>query len=73
VPDDEIKNLFRPFYRLDVARERQTGGVGLGLAIAERAIRLHQGTIGVRNAEGGGLLVEIRLPASRVPSMVNQT
>ncbi|HLK34250.1 MAG TPA: ATP-binding protein [Terriglobales bacterium] len=75
VPDQEIKNLFRPFYRLDVARERQTGGAGLGLAIADRAIRLHQGTITVRNAEGGGLLVEIRLPASPVPSsaMVGQT
>ena len=68
VPDQEIGNLFRPFYRLDAARERQTGGAGLGLAIAERAVRLHQGTITARNAEGGGLVVEIRLPASPVSS-----
>jgi two-component system sensor histidine kinase CpxA len=68
VPDQEISNLFRPFYRLDAARERQTGGAGLGLAIAERAVRLHQGTITARNAEGGGLVVEIRLPASPVTS-----
>ena len=68
VPDHEINNLFRPFYRLDAARERQTGGAGLGLAIAERAVRLHQGTITARNAQGGGLEVEIRLPASPVPS-----
>ncbi|HSB74446.1 MAG TPA: ATP-binding protein, partial [Terriglobales bacterium] len=70
VPDQEISNLFRPFYRLDAARERQTGGAGLGLAIAERAVRLHDGAITARNAEGGGLLVEIRLPASPVPSPV---
>ena len=68
VPEQEIGNLFRPFYRLDAARERQTGGTGLGLAIAERAVRLHQGTISARNAEGGGLLLEIRLPASPVTS-----
>ena len=68
VPDEEIGNLFRPFYRLDAARERQTGGAGLGLAIAERAVRLHQGSITARNAPGGGLVVEIRLPASPVAS-----
>ena len=75
VPDQEINNLFRPFYRLDAARERQTGGAGLGLAIAERAVRLHQGTITARNAEGGGLVVEIRLPASPVtsPALAAQT
>ncbi len=68
VPDEEIGNLFRPFYRLDAARERQTGGAGLGLAIAERAVRLHQGSITARNAQDGGLVVEIRLPASPVAS-----
>jgi signal transduction histidine kinase len=68
VPDQEISNLFRPFYRLDAARERQTGGAGLGLAIAQRAVRLHQGAISAHNAEGGGLVVEIQLPASPVPS-----
>ena len=75
VPDQEISNLFRPFYRLDAARERQTGGAGLGLAIAERAVRLHQGTITARNAEGGGLAVEIQLPASPVatPALATQT
>jgi two-component system, OmpR family, sensor histidine kinase CpxA len=73
VPDQEISNLFRPFYRLDAARERQTGGAGLGLAIAERAVRLHQGTITARNAEGGGLVVEIQLPASPVTSPVLAT
>ena len=62
VPESELQNLFRPVYRLDASRERQTGGVGLGLTIAERAVKLHGGTIRARNAEGGGLLVEISLP-----------
>lgn len=64
VPEDELKNLFRAFYRLDRARERQTGGVGLGLAIAERAVVLHGGTIEATNAESGGLNVRVTLPAN---------
>ena len=62
VPQDALDKLFRPFYRLDDARGRQTGGVGLGLAITERAIRLHGGTVRAANRPEGGLLVEIRLP-----------
>ncbi|MFB3916190.1 MAG: ATP-binding protein [Terriglobales bacterium] len=66
VPEYELANLFRPFYRLTSARERQTGGTGLGLAIAERAVRLHKGTVTASNAPGGGLQVDISLPASVV-------
>jgi two-component system sensor histidine kinase CpxA len=62
VPADALDKMFRPFYRVDDARGRQTGGVGLGLAIAERSIRLHGGTVKAVNREGGGLMVEIRLP-----------
>jgi two-component system sensor histidine kinase CpxA len=63
VPDAELQNLFRPFYRVANARERGTGGVGLGLAIADRAVRLHGGTVAAANAPGGGLVVKIRVPA----------
>jgi two-component system sensor histidine kinase CpxA len=63
VPEGELQNLFRPFYRISGARERDTGGVGLGLAITDRAIRLHGGTVGAANAPDGGLLVKIRVPA----------
>jgi two-component system sensor histidine kinase CpxA len=63
VPEEALNKLFRPFYRIDNARNRQTGGVGLGLAITERAVRLHGGTVRARNRQGGGLIVEIRLPA----------
>ena len=45
VPDDELNNLFKPFYRIGEARERSTGGIGLGLAIADRAIAAHDGSI----------------------------
>lgn len=62
VPPDAIEKLFEPFYRLDDARGRQTGGVGLGLAITERAVRFHGGKVSARNRPEGGLQVEIRLP-----------
>jgi two-component system, OmpR family, sensor histidine kinase CpxA len=62
VPPEALEKLFEPFYRLDDARGRQTGGVGLGLAITERAVRFHGGKVRASNREGGGLIVEIRLP-----------
>jgi two-component system, OmpR family, sensor histidine kinase CpxA len=64
LPESELTNVFRPFYRIAGARERETGGTGLGLAITDRAVRLHGGTVKASNAHGGGLLVEMRLPAS---------
>lgn len=66
VPETALDKLFRPFYRVDSARERQTGGIGLGLAITERAVRLHGGSVRAANRPGGGLMVEMRLPA-RMP------
>jgi signal transduction histidine kinase len=62
VPPDELVSIFRPFHRVGDARDRASGGVGLGLAIAQRAVAAHGGSIVARNAEGGGLEVEIRLP-----------
>jgi len=50
LPENELENIFRPFYRVDDARERDTGGFGVGLAIAERAVRLHQGEVRARTA-----------------------
>jgi two-component system sensor histidine kinase CpxA len=64
VPEEELDKLFRPFYRIDDARGRQTGGVGLGLAITERAVRIHGGTVKASNRPEGGLQIEIRVPAS---------
>jgi len=62
VPEDSLGKLFEPFYRLDDARGRLTGGVGLGLAITERAVRFHGGKVAAFNRAEGGLMVEIRLP-----------
>ena len=61
VPETELENLFRPFYRVGEARERKSGGVGLGLAIAQRAVFAHRGTIKAQNTNDG-LRVEIKLP-----------
>jgi two-component system sensor histidine kinase CpxA len=66
VPEEHLKSIFQPFYRLDHARQRATGGSGVGLAIADRAIRLHAGQLTAANRPGGGLVVEIRIPC-RVP------
>jgi len=62
VPADALEKMFEPFYRLDDARGRLTGGVGLGLAITERAVRFHGGKVAAFNRAEGGLRVEIRLP-----------
>jgi two-component system sensor histidine kinase CpxA len=63
VPDEALPKIFEPFYRLDDARNGQTGGAGLGLSIADRAIRLHGGILRASNRKEGGLQVEIRIPA----------
>lgn len=63
VPPDQLTKIFNPFYRVDTSREKKTGGYGLGLAIAQKAIKLHHGEISAKNRDGGGLLVRIILPA----------
>jgi len=65
VPEEALSKLFLPFYRIDDSRVRQTGGVGLGLAITDRAVRLHGGSVHASNRPGGGLMIEIRLPLSK--------
>ena len=62
VPEEALDKMFRPFYRIDDARDRHTGGVGLGLAITQRSVMLHGGTVRASNRAEGGLMVEIRLP-----------
>jgi len=64
VPEQDLERIFQPFYRIDDARNRQTGGAGLGLSIADRAIRLHGGRVRASNRAEGGLEVEIRIPAA---------
>ncbi|MBI1896175.1 MAG: HAMP domain-containing protein [Acidobacteria bacterium] len=61
VPPESLPRLFEPFYRVDSDRNRATGGVGLGLAIARRAVELHKGKLEARN-EPPGLVMEMELP-----------
>jgi two-component system sensor histidine kinase CpxA len=62
IPESELESIFRPFYRVDAARSAHTGGFGVGLAIAERAVKLHDGHLRAFNHEGGGATVQIRFP-----------
>ncbi|MCM3570328.1 HAMP domain-containing sensor histidine kinase [Neobacillus mesonae] len=61
IPQEEIKNIFERFYRVDKARSRETGGSGLGLHIAKRIIKLHKGEIRINSKEGEGTEVELIL------------
>ena len=70
IPEDQLAAIFRPFYRVDYARSPDTGGFGVGLAIAERAVRLHHGELCALNREGGGATIRMRFPliqSERIP------
>jgi two-component system sensor histidine kinase CpxA len=64
VPEAALPQLFEPFFRVDQARARNTGGAGLGLAISQRAVELHGGRIRAANAHPHGLAVRIELPVA---------
>lgn len=62
IPEDELDTVFRPFYRLEGSRSRQTGGAGLGLALVRSVVVAHGGVVSLANREGGGLRASIVLP-----------
>jgi two-component system sensor histidine kinase CpxA len=62
IPESETKDIFRPFYRVDRARSTETGGFGVGLAIAERAVKLHLGELHASNRPGGGATIRMSFP-----------
>ena len=62
IPEDEIERMFEAFTRLEQSRSRDTGGSGLGLALARAIIESHGGTLMLANREEGGLRASIRLP-----------
>jgi two-component system OmpR family sensor kinase len=63
IPDAERERIFEPFYRLDRSRDRSTGGFGLGLSIAHKALALHGGSLRVESSALGGARFVILLPA----------
>ena len=63
IPEDRLEDVFRPFYRLDDARNAEMGGTGLGLAIARDVARNHGGDIVLKRSGLGGLNARISLPA----------
>ncbi|XOV79788.1 MAG: ATP-binding protein [Aestuariibacter sp.] len=64
VPEQDLDHLFTAFFRVSTARSRDSGGAGLGLAIAKQAINVHNGSITAKNDLQGGLIVEICLPCA---------
>jgi len=69
VHENDLERIFQPFYRVAEARDRESGGAGLGLAIADRVVRIHGGTIHAANAEPPGLKVIIKIPAAELTSV----
>lgn len=61
VPEDDLPRIFEPFYRVDRARNRKTGGYGIGLAIVHRVLASHGGSVSAHNAQRG-LVVTVLLP-----------
>ena len=62
IPEDQYKNVFKPFFRLDKSRSLNQSGVGLGLAIVEDIINSHGGSIQLGKSKFSGLQVKISLP-----------
>lgn len=62
IPETELERIFLPFFRLEISRSRDTGGAGLGLAIAHSIIVAHGGSVVAKNSETGGLGVQVCLP-----------
>lgn len=62
VPDDALTQLFEPFYRVDQARARETGGTGIGLTICKRVVELHGGRVAARRNHPHGLVIDLTLP-----------
>ncbi len=63
LPEEELERVFRPFYRVEQSRSRDTGGVGLGLAVARTVFRAHGGDVSLANRTPGGLRATVHSPA----------
>jgi signal transduction histidine kinase len=68
IPPEELERVFAPFVRLEGSRSRETGGIGLGMAIARSIVRGHGGDITLENRPEGGLRATVRLPREKTES-----
>jgi signal transduction histidine kinase len=68
IPEREQEKVFDPFYRIEGSRSRDTGGVGLGLAVVRSAVRAHGGEVTLQNRAEGGLRVSVILPQPGPPA-----
>lgn len=62
LPEKELDRVFEPFYRREASRSRETGGIGLGLAVVRSIARAHGGDAALENRPGGGMIARVRLP-----------
>ena len=69
LPPAELERVMEPFYRVEASRNRQSGGVGLGLTIAHDIVRRHGGQLVLRNADGGGLVARAVFPRDHPPAV----
>ena len=63
IPPQELDRVFEPFHRIESSRNRETGGVGLGLPISRNILRAHGGDVTLTNRAGGGARATVLIPA----------
>lgn len=71
IPESELTNIFREFWQVDRSTTRKHGGVGLGLAIVEKLVRLMNGTITVNSNLGEGSTFRLELPRQICPGLTH--
>ena len=62
IPKESLRYVFDNFFRADTARNRKSGGAGIGLSLAQALVKLHHGTIGVESTVGKGSTFTIKIP-----------
>jgi len=73
IPNEDLERVFEPFFRLEKSRSLETGGHGLGLAIARTILRAHGGDITLANRPEGGLLATLTIPMDTIPSATERS
>ena len=62
ISKDEQKKIFENFYRTDKSRNKNSGGIGLGMAISDKIVKVHNGTIDLQSEENNGTTITIIIP-----------